>query len=214
MKHEIDQYLNAGGIWQHQLEALRSILLDSDLVETYKWQQPCYTKHDKNIVILHKMKDYCALGFFKGSLIDDRLALLIKPGKNTNAGRQMRFTTLDNIYQQEDIIKDYIRQAIYAEQSPQVIAPTGDLVYPEEFHKEVLADPTFGKAFSALTPGRQRGYHIFWTAAKQSATVTSRITKQISRIKDGYGIHDCTCGLSQKMPRCDGSHKGGRRISK
>lgn len=154
------------------------------------------------------MKDYCALGFFKGSLIDDRLAPLVKPGENTNTGRQMRFTTVDMIYQQEDIIRDYIRQAIAAERSQQEIAPTGDLVYPEEFHRIVMADLEFGTAFSALTPGRQRGYHIFWTAAKQSATVTSRIAKQISRIKDGYGIHDCTCGLSLKMPRCDGSHKG------
>lgn len=208
MKQEIDQYITAGGIWQQQLEALRYILVNSDLVETYKWKQPCYTSHDKNIVILHKMKDYCALGFFKGSLIDDRLIPLVKPGENTNAGRQMRFTTVDMIYQQEDIIRDYIRQAIAAERSQQEIAPTGDLVYPEEFHRIVMADPEFGKSFSALTPGRQRGYHIFWTAAKQSATVTSRIAKQISRIKEGYGIHDCTCGLSLKMPRCDGSHKG------
>lgn len=205
----VDAYLTKAKIWKNEMEELRRILLNCDLTEELKWGKPCYSFENKNLFIIQAFKDNCALGFFKGELINDEKGLLVKPGENTQSGRMIRFTDLKEITKIKGTLKTYIKEAIAQEKkgTKTIIKEKVDLVFTEELQAVLNKNAKFKKAFEALTPGRQRAYHIFFSAAKQSQTREARIEKYKQQILDGKGINDCTCGLSKKMPYCDGSHK-------
>ena len=209
MKSPVEQYIQKAKNWQEEMTLLRIILLECNLTEVIKWGKPCYTLNDKNIVIIQDFKNHCDLGFFNGASLTDLKQLLIKPGVHTQSARQFRFDDLENIKKKRALIKAYIKEAI--ENEKKGIKITVDDIPAIEQVVELTTifkkNKAFEKAFNKLTPGRQRAYHMFFTAAKQSETRISRIEKFIPRILDGKGMTDCTCGLSKRMPTCDGSHK-------
>jgi len=199
--------------WQPELLALRTILKSEPLKESIKWGKPCYSWEDRNIMILQPFKHYLALGFFKGALLSDTLALLVKPGEHTQAGRQLRVESEEDINQKEVTIRQYLREAIQIEQKGIELEPTElrSGIFPEEWASRLAATPVLEQAFNQLTPGRQRAYQIYFSAPQQSITRERRIDKMAPLILSGKGINDCTCGLSNKMPYCDGSHKQLRK---
>jgi hypothetical protein len=211
MHPKVDDYLLRISAWQDELNLLRKILLECGLTEEIKWGVPCYVFESSNIILLQNFKAYCAIGFFKGALLKDAKGLLKKPGENTQGGRVFPFTNTKDIVKQKAIIKAYIFEAIEIEKAGIKVVPTlTPIELPEELAKQFKKNAAFKKAFYQLTPGRQRAYLIHFTGAKQSATRTSRIEKFIPQILCGKGFNDCTCGLSKKMPICDGSHKFAR----
>ena len=209
MNPNVTQYIANAKLWKEELLAIRKILLETELVEDYKWSTPCYTHNNKNIVIIAPFKTYFALSFFNATAINDSANILIKAGANTQSGRQLRFKDSKEILHQKAIIKKYIKEAISI-QSTNIVEttkPAAPLVEVQELNTIFKSDVAFKKAFQALTPGRQRGYVIYFSGAKQSETRVTRIEKYRDRILSGIGITDCTCGLSKRMPNCDGSHK-------
>lgn len=208
MNKKVDTYINKLKTWKAEMEALRTILHAFPLTEELKWGKPCYAFENSNIIIIQGFKEYCGLLFFKGALLKDAKGLLVKPGENTQGGRLIKFKTVQEITKLKAPIKSYIKEAIEVEKLGLKIEPMEkELVLPDELLAIFKKNATFKKAFNALTPGRQRAYNMFFTAAKQSATRETRIEKYKKQILDGKGINDCTCGLSQKMPYCDGSHR-------
>ncbi len=209
MNSNVDAYLSKAKSWQEEAAALRLILMECGLTETFKWRAPCYMFGDTNIIILHLFKDYCALGFFKGALLLDEQQILSKPGENSQSVRMAKFTNVKDIKKRKTILKAYIYEAIEVEKAgiKVELKLSKNLELPEEFQHKLKSNPTLKKAFEALTPGRQRAYNLYFSAPKQSATRTSRVEKYVSQILCGKGINDCTCGFSKKMPQCDGSHK-------
>jgi uncharacterized protein YdeI (YjbR/CyaY-like superfamily) len=209
MNQEVNNYLNNLKKWKEELTKIREIILDLGLNEEFKWMHPCYTENGKNIILIHEFKDYCAILFHKGVLLKDSENILIQQTKNVQSARQMRFTDLPEISELEPIIKQYIKEAIRIEKSGVKIKKkkTSDFEIPDELEQKFKEKPNFEKAFKNLTAGRQRGYLLHFTKPKQSETKTSRIEKNTKRIFDGFGLNDCTCGLSKRKPNCDGSHK-------
>ena len=209
MNPKIDLYFSKAKKWQEEMNKLRSIVLDCGLKEELKWRQPCYIFQKSNIVIIGGFKEYCVLSFFKGALLNDANGILVKPGENTQAGRQIRFTNVREIVEMEAILKAYIYEAIEVEKSDLKVnfKKTSEFIIPEEFQNKLDEIPSLKNAFNALTPGRKRGYLLYFSAAKQSETRKSRVEKYIQRILDGKGFNDSICGLSRKLPNCDGSHK-------
>ncbi len=172
--------------------ALRKILLACELTEELKWGKPCYTFQEGNVVILLPLKEYCALLFCKGALLKDVHGLLIKPGENTQAARQIRFTHAGEISGRETILKGYVQQAVEVEKSGRevIYKTTADFKIPEELQNKLDDAPAFKTAFQALTPGRQRGYIIYFSAPKQSQTRQARIEKCRAQILKGKGLTD------------------------
>lgn len=195
--------------WHNEMAMLREILLNAGLQEEFKWGRPCYTIDSKNIAILYDFKSACGIGFFKGALMKDPKGLLKKQGEHSQSSRIMNFQDLNEIAKAKSVIIDYIKESIKVERSglKQEKQDVHEMIIISELQELLDQDQSFKKAFASLTPGRQRGYHIFFSAAKQSETRISRIKKYKERILQGYGLNDCTCGLSKKMPTCDGSHK-------
>lgn len=209
MNPNVDDYLSKVKKWQEELGKLRTIVLDCQLTEEMKWKQPCYTYENRNIVIISGFKEYCLLGFFNGALLKDTEGILSKPGENTQAGRQIRFTNVQEIVEMEPILKAYIYEAIEVEKAGLKVnfKQTAEFNIPEEFQNKLDVTPSLKTAFEALTPGRQRAYLLYFSEPKQSKTRESRVEKCMQQILNGKGLNDCTCGLSQKQPYCDGSHK-------
>ncbi|WP_286228331.1 DUF1801 domain-containing protein [Neobacillus mesonae] len=208
---KVDEFIDKAQKWQEEMKKLRMIILDCGLEEELKWRIPCYTFQKNNIVIIQGFKDYFALGFFKGALLKDANGILSKPGENTQAGRQIRFTNVKEIAEMEPIVKAYIQEAIEVENAGlKVEIKKEPITIPEELQNKLEQLPDFKTAFETLTPGRQRAYILYFSAPKQSKTRTARVEKYMQRILDGKGLNDCTCGLSQKPPNCDGSHKSIR----
>ncbi|MCB0212234.1 MAG: YdeI/OmpD-associated family protein [Anaerolineae bacterium] len=177
--------------WHAELEKLRMILLDSALTEDLKWKIPCYTFENNNIVLMSAFKEYCSVNFFKGALLKDAHGVLEKPGENTQAARLMKFTNVQEIEEMEPILKAYIDEAIAVEKAGLEVAfKTTPEPIPEELQDKFDEDPAFQMAFEALTPGRQRGYILYFSGAKQSKTRTSRIEKYIPQIFEGKGFYD------------------------
>ena len=205
----VDAYMSKAKIWKEEMEALREMLLSCNLTEELKWGKPCYSFENKNLFIIQSFKTNCALGFFKGELINDEKGLLVKPGENTQSGRMISFTHLKEIVKVKGTIKAYIKEAIEHEKkgTKTTIKEKAGLIFPEELQSVLDKNVKFKKAFESLTPGRQRAYNMFFSAPKQAQTRTTRIEKYKQQILNGKGINDCTCGLSKKMPYCDGSHK-------
>ena len=211
MNPDVEIYLNKARLWQEELVTLRTIVVDTPLTEEFKWRTPCYTFQKKNVVLIGAFSDNCVLSFFKGALLKDPLDILTKPGENTQAARVVRFTSLQEIIELEPVLKAYIEEAIEVEKAGLKVDVKKEAEpVPAEFQKKLDESPALQTAFAALTPGRQRAYLMHFSAAKQSQTRMNRVEKYIPQILAGKGIHDCTCGLSQKLPACDGSHKSIR----
>lgn len=178
--------------WPEELIRLRAIALDCGLTEEIKWGVPCYTKGNKNILIVSAFKDYCAISFFKGALLKDTHNILDKPGENTRAARLIRFTDVRRVMELEPVIKAYINEAMAVEEAGLNVnfKESQELEYPEELQNRLDNDPMFKSAFEALTPGRQRGYVLFFSQPKQSKTRESRIEKCVPKIFEGRGVHE------------------------
>ena len=209
MNPKVDTFLLNVKKWREELTVLRSIVMDSGLGEELKWGAPCYVHEQANVIIIHGFKDYFALMFFKGALMKDPQDLLRKPGENTQSGRQIRLTSMDEMLGQEEVLRAYIQHAIEVEKAGEkVIAKkTEEYPVPSELEESFAENSDLQHAFYGLTPGRQRAYLLHFAEAKQSATRKARIEKYTPRILNGKGILDCWCGLSKRMPTCDGSHK-------
>jgi uncharacterized protein YdeI (YjbR/CyaY-like superfamily) len=213
MNPKVDAFLRKAPKWQDELKKLRNLILAAGLIEELKWGVPCYTTVEgSNIVLIHGFKEYCGLLFFNGALLKDAEGLLIQQTKNVQAGRQIRFTSVQEIEKMERTLKAYIEEAIEVEKLGRkvIYKKTTEFSIPPELKNKLKENSILKTAFNALTPGRQRAYLLYFSAAKQAQTRESRIEKYIPRILKGKGLNDCICGLSQKMPTCDGSHKNLR----
>ena len=192
MNPKVDVFLRKAKKWQEEMAKLRRIILDCGLTEELKWGKPCYTFQKSNIVIIQGFKEHCALLFFKGALLNDANGILIKPGENTQAGRQIRFTTVREVVEMEPILKAYIHEAIEVEKAGLKVnlKKTSEFTIPEEFQSKLDEIPALKTAFQALTPGRQRAYILHFSAPKQSKTRESRVERSMQRILDGKGLND------------------------
>ena len=192
MNPKVDVYLSKAQKWQEELKKLRMIILDCQLTEELKWGVPCYTFQKSNIVLIHVFKEYCALLFFKGALLNDANGILIKQTKNTQAGRQIRFTNVREIVEMETILKAYIYEAIEVEKAGLKVnfKKTTEFIIPEKFQNKIDEIPALKTAFDALTPGRQRAYILYFSAPKQSKTRESRVEKCMQQILNGKGLND------------------------
>jgi uncharacterized protein YdeI (YjbR/CyaY-like superfamily) len=189
---KVDFYFEKNTKWQKEIKQLRKLVLDCGLNEELKWGCPCYTFEKKNIVLIHVFKEYCALLFFKGSLVKDPENILIQQTENVQAARQARFTSAKGITKAEKSLKACIYEAIEVEKAGLKVPlkKTREFDMPEEFEKELRKNPELKRAFKALTPGRQRGYLLYFSSAKQSKTRVARIEKYTGRIMDGKGLTD------------------------
>ncbi|WAC14119.1 YdeI/OmpD-associated family protein [Dyadobacter pollutisoli] len=188
----VDWYFNKAEKWQEEIGLLRTIALDCGLNEELKWGCPCYTFHKSNIVLIHTFKEYCAFLFFKGALLNNADGILIQQTENVQAARQARFTNVQQITELDATLKAYIYEAIEVEKAGlQVeLKKTTEFKMAEEFQAKLDESPALKSAFEALTPGRQRGYLLHFSQAKQSKTREARIEKSIERIFDGKGLED------------------------
>ncbi len=208
MNPEVNELFKDAPRWNPELNFLRALVLQAPLVEEVKWGQPCYTHEGRNIAILGGFKNYFVLSLMKGALIPDPQGLLSKPGPNSVEGRWMKFTSMAGVEAAAPYVLDYLLEAIKAEElGLRIEKPANEFEVPPELEAAYEVTPGLREAFEALTVGRQRAYLMFFTAAKQSATVTARIEKFTLRILRKKGMNDCVCGHSKKMPGCDGSHK-------
>lgn len=192
MNPKVDFYFDKAKKWQEELEQLRLIVLDCGLTEELKWGVPCYTFQKSNICLIHVFKEYCALLFFKGALLNDANGILIQQTKNVQAARQIRFTNVREIVKMKAIVKAYIYEAIEVERAGLKVnfkKPT-EFIIPEEFQNKLDEIPDLKTAFKALTPGRQRAYVLYFSAPKQSKTRESRVEKCVQQILKGKGLND------------------------
>ncbi len=192
MNPKVDMFLSNANKWQQEYKLLRKIINASQLIEAFKWGKPFYTFEGKNVVLMHGFKEYCALLFLKGALLKDAKGILISQTENTQATRQIRFTSTQEIEALEPAIKAYLNEAIDIEQTGLKVdfKKTEDFSIPNEFQYKLDVIPGLKDAFYALTPGRQRGYLLYFSAAKQSKTRDARIEKCMPLIFDGMGIND------------------------
>lgn len=205
MNPKVDQYLIAGcgrcklyntpeckvHKWAEELKLLRSIILECDVKEDLKWSMPCYTHNNSNILILAAFKEFCSINFFKGVLLKDTKKLLTEPGENSQSARYMKFTSVKDIVKYQKEIKSYIAEAINNEKKGIKVNFKKELEpFPAELTNKLNKNPKLKKAFYALTPGRQRGYVLFFSAAKQSQTREARIDKYTPNILAGKGLND------------------------
>lgn len=189
---KVDWYFVKNKKWSEEIETLRDIALDCGLTEELKWGCPCYLLNESNIVLIHVFKEYCAYLFFKGVLLKDVKKLLIQQTPNVQVARQIRFTNVKEIIKLKSTLKAYIKEAITVEKKG-LKAPmkkTTEFAMPEEFKTKLNKSAELKTAFYALTPGRQRGYLLYFSSAKQSETRESRIKKYIPQIMKGKGVDD------------------------
>ncbi|KOY15361.1 YdeI/OmpD-associated family protein [Paenibacillus xylanivorans] len=189
---KVDGYLNKAKKWKEESVKLRQIILDCGLTEDFKWMHPCYTLENKNVVIIHGFKEYCALLFHKGALLKDKQGILIQQTENVQSARQIRFTNIQQIVDMENILKEYIQEAIEIEKAGLKVTLKQNTEYavPEEFQHKLDENSALKTAFEALTPGRQRAYLFYFSQPKQSKTRVSRVEKYTQQILDGKGLND------------------------
>ncbi|MGQ7884085.1 YdeI/OmpD-associated family protein [Paenibacillus sp. WC2504] len=189
---KVDEFISKAKTWKEEYAELRRIVLGCQLTEEYKWMHPCYTIQDKNVVLIHGFKDYCALLFHKGVLLKDAHGILIQQTENVQAGRQIRFTHVREILAMESILKDYINEAIEVEKAGLEVSfkKQTEFTVAEEFQMKLDENPALKTAFGALTPGRQRNYLLHFSEPKQSKTRKSRVEKNVQKILDGKGLND------------------------
>ena len=192
MNPKVDWFFAKDTKWQKEYEKLRTIILDCGLMEELKWGCPCYTFENTNIVLIHGFKEYCALLFFKGALLNDPNGILIQQTKNVQSARQIRFTDVKEIAKMEKVVKAYVYEAIEVERAGLKVKlkKTADFKVPEEFQKRLNRSAALKKAFESLTPGRQRAYIFYFSQAKLSKTREERVEKNIPKILKGKGLDD------------------------
>lgn len=189
---EVELFLEKAKKWKDEMALLRSLILECNLDENYKWMHPCYSFQGNNVVLIHGFKDYCALLFFKGVLLEDTKGVLVQQTENVQERRQIRFTSLSEIVKLKSTIKDYILKAIDIEKSGLKVEfkKTSEFNMPDEFQNLLLKNNKLKTAFEGLSPGRQRGYLLYFSSAKQSKTRADRIEKYLPNILDGKGLDD------------------------
>ena len=192
MNLKVDLFFEKDTKWKKEYEQLRKIILGCGLSEEMKWMHPCYSFEGKNIILIHGFKEYCAVLFFKGSLLKDTENILIQQTKNVQVPRQARFTNVKEITKIKATLKAYIYEAIEVEKAGVKVdlKKTKEYKIPEEFQKQLDKRPALKKAFQALTPGRQRGYLFYFSQAKQPKTREVRVEKYIPKILEGKGLED------------------------
>jgi uncharacterized protein YdeI (YjbR/CyaY-like superfamily) len=190
MNPKVDEYFNKAKKWQQESKKLRTIVLDCELTEELKWGKPCYTFQGSNVVLIHGFKEYCALLFFKGALLKDAKGILVQQTENVQAARQIRFTNVREIAEMEKTIKAYIKEAKEKAGLEVDYKKTSEFKIPEEFQNKLNESPALRTAFDALTPGRQRGYLLYFSAPKQSKTREARVEKCMQQILNGKGLND------------------------
>jgi uncharacterized protein YdeI (YjbR/CyaY-like superfamily) len=192
MNPKVDFFFSKAEKWQEEFEKLRMIILDCGLTEELKWGVPCYTYEKSNIVLIHGFKEYCALLFFKGALLNDPKGILVIQTENVQAARQIRFTNVREISKLKPVLKAYVHEAIEVEQAGLKVnfKKTTEFSIPEEFQTKLDKTPALKTAFKALTPGRQRAYLLYFSAPKQSKTRESRVEKSMGQILKGKGLND------------------------
>ena len=192
MNAKVDSFLKRQDRWRPEFEKLRAILLDSGLTEDLKWGQPCYALDGKNVALIHGFKEYCAILFHKGALLEDPKGVLIQQTKNVQAARQIRFTSVEDVTRLEKTVKAFLRKAIAIERAGLRVPfkKTEDFEVPEELESRLAANARLKKAFAALTPGRQRAYMYHFAQAKLPATRAARVEKHVPRILKGLGLDD------------------------
>jgi uncharacterized protein YdeI (YjbR/CyaY-like superfamily) len=190
--HKVDFFFKKAKKWKEETEKLRSIILDCGLNEEPKWGVPCYDYKGANVVLIHSFKDYCALLFHKGVLLKDPEKILLQQTENVQSARQIRFSDIREIYDLQPVLKAYIKQAIQLEKSGVKVEfkKTSEFKMPEEFRMRLDKNAALKKAFHALTPGRQRGYLLYFSSAKQAKTREARIDKYQKEILKGKGLED------------------------
>ena len=192
MNPKVDFYFRKSKKWQEELVQLRSTLLACPLTEELKWGVPCYTFQKRNIVLIHEFNDYCAVLFVKGALLKDVHGVLIQQTENVQSARQIRFTNVREIVEMETILKAYVDEAIEVEQAGLKVnfKKATEFSIPDEFITKLEEVPGLQDAFYGLTPGRQRGYLLYFSAPKQSKTREARVEKSIPQILNGKGLND------------------------
>ena len=192
MNPTIDTIIHKASRFKDLILELRKIILTLGLTEEIKWGKPCYSFESRNIVLIQPFKEYVALLFFKGAILNDPKNLLIKFGENTQSARQLRFTKVEDLIQMDTIIRTFTKEAMEIEKSGKkvVLQKSSDLIYPIEFQKSLEENVLLKKAFEELSPGRQRAYYLHFTQAKQSQTREARIQKCIPKILLGKGINE------------------------
>ena len=178
--------------WRDAFTKLRSIALTCPVTEELKWGKPCYGVNGRNIVLMHGFKEYCALLFTQGALLRDPQGLLVQQTKNVQAARQLRFTHAKEVTALAATIKAYILEAIELEKAGVKVEykQTEDFEIAPEFQARLDNTPSLKAAFEALTPGRQRGYLLYFAGAKQPATRAARVEKYVRAIYAGRGLQD------------------------
>jgi uncharacterized protein YdeI (YjbR/CyaY-like superfamily) len=192
MNPQVDAFIGRSPQWQEEFAALRAIALDCGLAEEVKWGVPCYTFDGKNIVLIHGFKEYCAFLFFKGALLHDAQGILIQQTENVQAGRQVRFSSLEQIVELEPVLKAYIQEAIEVEKAGLEVElkKNTEFAVPDELAAKFEELPALKAAFEALTPGRQHAYLLYFSQAKQAKTRLARIEKYVPHILEGKGLND------------------------
>ena len=192
MNPRVDWFFEKESKWQQAYKELRILVLDCGLTEELKWGCPCYTYDQSNIVVIHGFKDYCALMFMKGALMKDEKGILIQPTKNVQAARQVRFTDVKQIVKMKTTLKTYIKEAITIEKKGLKVEfkKASEFEVTPEFQHALKKMPDLKKAFYKLTPGRQRGYLLYFSSAKQSKTRQARVEKYADKILEGKGLND------------------------
>jgi uncharacterized protein YdeI (YjbR/CyaY-like superfamily) len=187
---EIDRMFREAELWRREANALRNVLRDSDLAEELKWGKPCYTHDGRNICIMQRMKGFLALLFFKGALLSNPDGVLEAQGPNSRAACRIRFTSVQDVASLKNTVLGWIREAIELEKAGAKLEPAADLKYPDELIDKFRTDAALKAAFEKLTPGRRRGYVLYFSGARQSQTRERRIEKYRNNILDGKGIHE------------------------
>lgn len=187
---KVDFFFAEAGKWQAEFEQLRKLVLDCGLAEELKWGVPCYTYQEKNILLLHGFKDYCAMLFHKGSLLQDAAGILVAQTANVQAARQIRFTSSAEIMALAATLKAYIQEAVQKCGLQVRLKETAEFAVPDEFQQKLTALPALQSAFKALTPGRQRAYLLHFAAPRQTQTRAARIERCLLRIMAGKGLNE------------------------
>jgi uncharacterized protein YdeI (YjbR/CyaY-like superfamily) len=192
MNPKVNWFFEKDTTWKEAYAQLRELALDSGLTEELKWGHPCYTLKGKNVFLMHGFKDYCALLFLKGALLKDDHKILVQQTESVQSARQIRFTSGKEIEKLAPVLRSYMQQAIMVEQEGKKVPlkKTTAFEMPEEFAVKLKAMPTLKKAFTALTPGRQRAYLLYFGSAKQARTREDRVEKNVERILAGKGLDD------------------------
>lgn len=192
MNAKVDAFLERQKKWRAEFEKLRELLLATGLDEELKWGKPCYVLDGKNVALIHGFKEYCAILFHQGALLEDPKKILVQQTKNVQAARQIRFTSVRDVAKLEKTVKAYLREAIANERAGRKVQmkKTEHFEMPEELESRLAANAKLRAAFAKLTPGRQRAYIHYFSQAKLSKTRAARVTKHVPRILEGLGLND------------------------